>query len=417
MMRIIINECKKALSSPILLALFIVFSAFNIFVIISSSDHKEELKMVNEIIDQYGRDITANSLERLESDIQIDLAELNRMTASEFTSIHEFFDGLRFEDQEKYNEKQWEFFNRLQLKEMYFNIAKSIDESYGEIDIQKLVEAEINKYNLSGNAAETLLHEYEKFSDRFDEMVQNGEHKQWFFAGKAYFMHSFLFKTVFLHIIIEALLLIVLTTALITTYEFESKTHLVAYSTKRGRKLMKNKLLASVTVATIIAVFLFAITLGTFFTVFDYSHVWNTSISSAFNWEYNFPNVAWWDQSVGVFLIGVIALVFIVLLLFVGLTFAISIAVKNSYISFFLMAALFVLMWLLPSFMPKSSILLFVSAYTLPTLLLAISSAFMGSSGLIMFENFEWMTIGCWTVITIAVSFMSYKRFKKIDVS
>lgn len=417
MMRIIINECKKALTSPILLALFIVFSAFNIFVIISSSDHKEELKMVNEIIDQYGRDITANSLERLESDIQIDLAELNRMTASEFTSIHEFFDGLRFEDQEKYNEKQWEFFNRLQLKEMYFNIAKSIDESYGEIDIQKLAEAEINKYNLSGNAAETLLHEYEKFSDRFDEMVQNGEHKQWFFAGKAYFMHSFLFKTVFLHIIIEALLLIVLTTALITTYEFESKTHLVAYSTKRGRKLMKNKLLASVTVATIIAVFLFAITLGTFFTVFDYSHVWNTSISSAFNWEYNFPNVAWWDLSVGVFLIGVIALVFIVLLLFVGLTFAISIAVKNSYISFFLMAALFVLMWLLPSFMPKSSILLFVSAYTLPTLLLAISSAFMGSSGLIMFENFEWMTIGCWTVITIAVSFMSYKRFKKIDVS
>lgn len=417
MMRIIINECKKALTSPILLALFIVFSAFNIFVIISSSDHKEELKMVNEIIDQYGRDITEESLERFESDVQIDLAELNRMTASEFTSIHEFFDGLRFEDQEKYNEKQWEFFNRLQLKEMYFNIAKSIDESYGEIDIQKLAEAEINKYNLSGNAAETLLHEYEKFSDRFDEMVQNGEHKQWFFAGKAYFMHSFLFKTVFLHIIIEALLLIVLTTALITTYEFESKTHLVAYSTKRGRKLMKNKLLASVTVATIIAVFLFAITLGTFFTVFDYSHVWNTSISSAFNWEYNFPNVAWWDQSVGVFLIGVIALVFIVLLLFVGLTFAISIAVKNSYISFFLMAALFVLMWLLPSFMPKASILLFVSAYTLPTLLWAISSAFMGSSGLIMFENFEWMTIGCWTVITIAVSFMSYKRFKKIDVS
>lgn len=417
MMRIIINECKKALTSPILIALFLIFSAFNVFVIISSSDHKEELKMVNEIIDQYGRDITDNSLERLESDIQIDLAELNRMTTSEYTSIHEFLDGLRFEDQEKYNEKQWEFFNRLQLKEMYVNMAKSIDESYEEINIHKLAEAEIKKYGLSGKSAETLLGEYEKFSERFEEMVNNGEHKQWFFAGNAYFMHSFLFKTVFLHIIIESLLLIVLTTALITTFEFESKTHLVAYSTKRGRKLMKNKLLASVTVAATISVFLFAITLGTFFTVFDYSHVWNTSISSALNWEYNFPYVAWWDLSVGTFLIGVIAIIFIVLLLFVGLTFAISIAVKNSYISFFLMAALFVLMWLLPSFMPKSSILLFVSAYTLPTLLLTISSAFMGSGGLIMFENFEWMTISCWTVITIAISFMSYKRFKKIDIS
>lgn len=417
MMRIIINECKKALTSPILIALFILFSAFNIFVIISSSDHKEELKMVNEIIDQYGKDITDNSMERFESDIQMDFAELSRMTGSEFTSVYEFLDGLRFEDQEKYNDEQWEFFSRLQLKEMYLNTAKSIDESYGEIDIRKTAESEIKKYGLSGNAAETLMNEYDKFSERFDEMVNNGEHKQWFFAGKAYFMHSFLFKTVFLHIIIEALLLIVLSSALITTYEFENKTHLVAYSTKRGRKLMKNKLLASLAIATTIIVFLFAITLGTFFTVFDYSQVWNTSISSAFNWEYNFPYVAWWDLSVGTFLIGVIALVFIVLLLFVGLTFALSVAVKNSYITFFSIAALFIFMWLLPSFMPTSSILLFVFAYTLPTLLLAIGSSFMGSSGLIMFENFEWMTISCWTIITIAVCFMSYKRFKKIDIS
>ncbi|MCM3743225.1 hypothetical protein M3193_03640 [Sporosarcina luteola] len=415
-MLIILNECKKALTSPILIGLFIVFSAFNVFVIISSSDHKEELKMLNEIIDQYGRDITDNSLNRFESDIQIDLAKLNRMTASEFTSVYDFLDGLRFEDQEKYSDEQWLFIHRLQLKEMYLNMAKSIDESYEAMDIKKMGEAEIEKYLLSGNAAETLLHEYEKLSERFEEMVNNGEHKEWFFAGKAYFMHSFLFKTVFLHIIIESLLLIVLTTSLITTYEFESKTHLVAYSTKRGRKLMKDKLFASLAIATTIIVFLFAITLGTFFSVFDYSHVWKTSISSAFNWEYNFPYVAWWDLSVGTFLIGVIALVFIVLLLFVGLTFAISIAVKNSYISFFLIAAVFVLLWLLPSFMPTSSTLLFVFAYTLPTLLLAIRYSFMGSSGLILFENFEWMTMSCWTIITIVVGFMSYKRFLKIDI-
>ena len=220
------------------------------------------------------------------------------------------------------------------------------------------VRRKLEKYRLSGNAAETLLNEYEKFSERFEEMVENGEHKQWFFAGKAYFMHSFLFETVFLHIVIESLLLIVLTTALITTYEFENKTHLVAYSTKLGRKLMKNKLLASLTMATTIIVFLFAITLGTFFTVFDYSHVWQTSISSAFNWEYNFPYVAWWDLSVGEFLIGTTALVFIVLLLFSSLTFALSVAVKNSYITFFSVAILFIFLWLLPSFMPTSSILL-----------------------------------------------------------
>ncbi|MGN7387019.1 hypothetical protein [Sporosarcina sp. SAFN-015] len=416
-MRIIFHECKKALSSPILIALLIVFSAFNLFIIISSSDHKEELKMTNEIIAQYGMDITDTSLNQFEKDIQLDLVKLMDITGQQFSSIYDFLDGLRFEDQEKYSEEQWEFFHQLQLKEMYLNMANSIDDSYEEIDIRKFAEIEIERYGLSGKAAEIFLNENKQFSERFEEMVNNGEHKQWFFAGKAYFMHTFLFKTVFLHIIIESLLLIALTTAMITTFEFENKTHLVAFTTKRGRELMKNKLLASLAMAASIAVFLFSLTLGTFFTVFDYTHVWQTSISSAFNWEYNFPYVAWWDLTVGTFLIGVIVLVFISLLLFSGLTFACSVAVKNSYITFFLVTALFVLVWLLPSFIPKSSILLFVSAYTLPTILLAVTSSFMGSSGLILFQNFEWMTISCWMMITIAVCYMSYKRFSKIDIS
>ena len=41
-----------------------------------------------------------------------------------------------------------------------------------------------------------------------------GNIKSGFLQGKPYFMHSFLFKTVFLHIAIEALMLIILSTAL-----------------------------------------------------------------------------------------------------------------------------------------------------------------------------------------------------------
>ena len=67
------------------------------------------------------------------------------MTASEFTSVNEFLDGLHFDDHENYNDKQWEFIHQLQLKEMYLNMANSIDESYEEIDIPKLGEAEIRE--------------------------------------------------------------------------------------------------------------------------------------------------------------------------------------------------------------------------------------------------------------------------------
>ncbi|WP_301108686.1 hypothetical protein [Sporosarcina sp.] len=415
-MRIFLHECKKALTSPILITLLIVFSAFNIFIIVSSSDHKEELKMVNEIIDRYGREITDESLKQFEKDIQSDLSELTEITGKQFESIYDFLDGLRFEEQEQYSDRDWEFFNSLQLKEMYFGMANSIDASYAEIDVQDGARGDLNGYGISGKAAETYLRENEEFAKRFKEMIKNEEHKEWFFAGKPYFMHSFLFKTVFMHIIIESLLLIVLMTALITSYEFENRTQLLTYSTRRGRKLMKDKLAASLTVSTVISLFLFTITLGTYFFLFDYSHVWKTSISSALNWEKPFPYVSWWDLSVGEFLVGVLVLVFIIQLLFSGLTFALAVIVKNSYITFFLVATLFILAWLLPTFMPKSSNLFFVSSYTLSTLTMAISQSFMGSSGLILFKNFEWMTISCWTIITIVFCTITYKRFRKMDI-
>lgn len=415
-MRIFLHECKKALTSPILIALLIVFSAFNIFIIAGSSDHKEELEMVNEIIDRYGRDITDDSLKQFEKDIQSDLLELKGITGQQFDSIYIFLDGLRFEEQEQYTDEEWVFFNSLQLKEMYLGMANSIDESYAEIDVQAGALDDLKSYGISGKAAETYLRENEEFAKRFKEMIKNEEHKEWFFAGKSYFMHSFLFKTVFMYITIESLLLIVLMTALITTYEFENRTQLLTYSTRRGRKLMKDKLAASLAVSTVISLLLFTITLGTYFFLFDYSHVWETSISSAFNWENPFPYVSWWDLSVGKFLVGVVVLVFVIQLLFSGLTFALSVIVKNSYITFFLFATLFVLGWLLPTFMPKSSNLFFVSSYTLSTIIMAMSQSFMGSSGLILFKNFEWMTISCWTIITIVFCAITYKRFRKMDI-
>ena len=121
---------------------------------------------------------------------------------------------MTYEDLSFITTSDWHFIEQLQLKEMYFGMANDIDENYASIDLKKVAEATIAKYGLSGNAAKTLLNEYEKFSKRFEEMKQNGEHKEWFFAGKAYFMHNFLFKTVFLHIAIEALMLIILSTAL-----------------------------------------------------------------------------------------------------------------------------------------------------------------------------------------------------------
>ncbi|MGM9922921.1 MAG: hypothetical protein ACI35R_01575 [Bacillus sp. (in: firmicutes)] len=416
-MRIIFYECKKAFTSPIILALLILFSAYNIYLIYNSSDFKEELHVANELAETYGVNITDESLSKLDQDLQKELADFNMITEKKssqtFGSAVEFFNQLRFEDQELYTKDEVRFFYSVYLKEIYAGNAETIDASYKEFDIEGIGESEISRYGLSGTAADTLRKQYVKFAERFDKLQENGEHTQWFFIGKQYFMHGLLFKTVFMHMILESIILIVLATALITNYEFENKTHLVTYAAKRGRRLMADKLVASLLATTGITAFLLMITLSAYFIIFDYSNLFKSAISSGFNWEYNFPNVSWWNMSFLTYLILGIVLSYVCMLLFSAITFIISIIIKNSYYTFFLFGAIFAAFFMLQGFIPTSSNLIFITGFNLSSLVLNPQAWFMGNKGLLLFKHFELITVSVWTVIIVVLCIFCLKRFKK----
>ena len=94
-MRIIYHECKKAFTSPILLTLFVVFSAFNIFLIVGNTYVNDELKVANELSETYGLEITDKSLKKFEQDLQMDYAELTSITGEEFKSVYDFLDDIQ----------------------------------------------------------------------------------------------------------------------------------------------------------------------------------------------------------------------------------------------------------------------------------------------------------------------------------
>lgn len=271
-------------------------------------------------------------------EIKTELVQLNAITektaSQTFVSALDFFDQLTFKEQEKYAEEELNTFYETALKEMYMSTAASMDESYAGFDIQKIGENEIAQFGLTGSAAETLRKEYRAFEDRFAALQQNGEHRQWFFSGQNYHMHSLLFGTVFRHLVIEGIILVVLATALITNFEFEQRTQLMAYATKRGRTLIVDKLVASLLTTIALTIFLSVVTLGTYFAIFDYAHLWKTAISSGFNWEANFPYVSWWNWSLLTYFLMSMALFFLCMLLFSLFTFSISVLVKNSYFTF-----------------------------------------------------------------------------------
>ncbi|MBW8350873.1 hypothetical protein K0H71_15675 [Bacillus sp. IITD106] len=420
-MRIILLECKKALTSPIILTLLLLFSAWNVFIVYDSSDFKEELGVVNQIAKKYGTEITEKSLGKLDKDMQPELSHLNSITEEKsgktFEHASDFFAQLNYENQDQFTSKELQSFYELYLKEMYVGMAKSFEHTYADFDIKKIGEKEINGYRLSGAAAEMLRNEYAKFDSRFEELKKNREYMHWFFAGKPYAMHSLLFRTLFISILIEAMILIVLSTALITNFEFENRTQLVAYTTRRGRKLMVDKFMASLISTSIITTFLLIVTLAAFFIVFDYSYLWKTAINSGFNWDYNFPYVSWWDFSFLTYLILAIIVSYICMLLFSIFTFSLSVMLKNSYFTFILFAVIFIALFMLPAFIPGSLKLKLFAGFNLSSLVLNPHQWWMGTSGLTMFKYFEVSTIVAWTAIFAVGCYMSLKKFAKLDIS
>lgn len=64
--------------------------------------------------------------------------------------------------------------------EAYYYKIQEIDEFYSSIDIMERAESEILKYGLSGKAAEIVRKQYEALNERFQQLVNNNEHKNLF---------------------------------------------------------------------------------------------------------------------------------------------------------------------------------------------------------------------------------------------
>ncbi|MBN8191833.1 hypothetical protein JI667_06680 [Bacillus sp. NTK074B] len=419
-MRMIMLECKKALSSPIILGLLLLFLGWNVFYIFDISEFKEELGVVNEISETYGANITEDSLKELNQEISSDLEGLNAITQKKsgesYKHAGDLFADLNNGVHPLYTDDELQSFYLIHLKEMYSNRARFMDQSYATFDIKKMGENQIDGFGLTDAAANMVRNEFDAFSGRFEELKENGEYKEWFFEGQQYAIHGLLFKKVFRHIIIESMIIVVLSTALIANFEFENGTGLVTFVTKRGRKLMIDKLNAALMTSSIMTFMILSVTLGTYFLLFDYSHLWKSSINSGFNWETQFPYVSWWDLSFSTYLILAVMVTYVCMLLFTVLTFNLSIKLKNSYFTMIAFSVFFILMILLQGFVPGSSVFKILTGFNLSVLVLNPHQWWMATGGLTMFKYYEVQTLMAWTVFIAVFCYGSMKKFMKEEI-
>lgn len=409
-MQITWYEMKKAITSPIIVGLLVVFIAFNGFQLISESYAKEELKAVNAITSAYGHNITDNRLQHMENDINNEIKKVGTLQDAET-----YLEEMTFEKYEQMDNSQQKAIDQTSLHYRYYVLGMTLETRYKAINMDGLREDFFKTVPKQGRLGGFMDSQFAKWEGRYEEIIETGEYKEWFFAGE-YGMHSKLFRSLVKNIAVQSVLLVVLITALITNYEVEQRTQLTIYSTKKGRSLVWHKFSAAMTVSFLCFLLLAGFSLGIFFLVYDYSSVWATPVSSGLNWEYKLPYILWWPLTVWQYLLLTLLTELAVVLIVVMLTFAISLFVKNSYFTWVLCIAMLIAVFLLPSFLNAFPVLQFVSSLNVAAVLLNPHMYFNGGTTFSMIQYFEMWTILFWLLIALLSSGWEIRRFLKKDV-
>lgn len=415
-------EFKKIIFSPIFIILTLLFLGYNAMLIYEKSYIRDDLKILNEIVSQVGYAITDDMMidfqRYYENELNDAFEIIRKKGFSSFETIGEFFENNNIYEgkNSKFTKEEILFFEKVSTIEAYYFLSSDLETRYDSIDINKIADEDISMSSYNEKINRMIKKNYDEFVVRFDELKENGEHKNLFFYGRIYKMHSFLFKDLVTTILYEVMILIVLATAFLLNYEFESKTASVVYATKRGRGLIKDKLVIAVGVTILTTTIMIASTLLIFFSVFDYSGLWNTSISNYFAQEYNMPYMSWWNMSVLKFLIAIILVVYILEIIFCGIAFILSTLIKNTYFVFGSFAIMVGGGILLPTLIPANLDVIIATVYTPFTLLLNPSWWFMLKGGLNTSKYYEIVTLVAWFIGVTFIGLLCIKKFKRESI-
>lgn len=207
-------------------------------------------------------------------------------------------------------------------------------------DITVLADIYNERLGLDGFWAAQIDAKYEKLQSSADYYGEIDAALELYAADMTYFLHNKLFSVVFRLLTTETCLLAVLITLYLFGYEHQAKTELVVYSTYRGRKLNRRKLISALSGSLICFIIISTITLITFFTVWKCSGLLSSSVSSVFNYVRDNgmqkPFLTWTQFNVSEYLVAMIGLSAILCLIFSLLAAVIGLRVRNTYIGFLL---------------------------------------------------------------------------------
>lgn len=416
-------ELKKILSSPIFIILTVLFLIFNTFMIADKFRTVKDVNELSRIVSRVGYKIDDNMMQKFKDYYEKRLNEASSLITKKgyksVKTIGEFLDEnpIPIEGSDKFTKEESEFLYNTAADEGYYYLCSEKADAYNDLDINAVAKGNLQKWNYSEKIRSIVKKNYDDFAVRFKQIKADGEHKCLFFYGDKYFMHEFLFQDIFRVMIYEIMILTVLASAFIFCFEFDNKTHLVVYTSKRGRGLIKDKMAAAFAACIIVTTLILGITLLIYFSVFNYSGLFNTSVNSYFAKERNTFYLTWQPMTFLKYLISVIITVYIIEIIFCVIMLCLSVFIKNTYIlsAAFLLAAVF--LGNLPSMIPLSVTVDYFTIFSPFVLIDEPSKWFMFKNGdLVSSAHYEVITLLIWTAFMVTASLLCVRRFNRQDL-
>ena len=396
------GEWEKLFRNPVLIVLAGIFLIYNFILINDNSYIKEGLEETNKLISQVGYKVDENMLKKLENMYDEKMKDLNELTERKlhkiFESMDEFLANKDFHnwtyEEKVFSKEDMDLINQLSAINLYKNITPEFIHRIESLDSEKMAESNINKYGFKGEAANLVRKNYEDLGKRLQELKSNGV------IGAC---------------LIEIMILVVLGVVFLINYERENKTLGLVSATKRGRNLIKDKAIVGLMYSILVAIIILGITLIVYFSVFDYSKIWNVPISSALNWEVG-PHISWYNLTVLQNLLISIGVVLIISLISGGISLSLCLFLKSSYKAFFAFFILFGGLFMLPGLFSMSSKLVIWSYFNIFVLTLNPQKWFAEAGALLTSKYYIEGTLISNGIIVTIISLILIKRFKKVDI-
>lgn len=147
---------------------------------------------------------------------------------------------------------------------------------------------------------------YDLLASRVEHLAQTDAALDLYAGPATYGSHQFLFGALFRAILCESAILAMLGTLYLLGYEGMHRAEGLACASRTGRKLRRVKVLAALQASAALYGLLAFCTLVPYFLLYDYSGIWNASVSSQFNYFSDMlvvrPFLTWGDFTVGQYL-------------------------------------------------------------------------------------------------------------------